>query len=1218
MSVSPLQGCLPLDVQFADASQAGSTPIVGYQWTLGNGSTYNFPTANQPYLLPGSYPISLTVTDGNGCTATALDTVQAFAGPEANFSASLQQACAPIAISFSYVPGSGTPPANWSWDFGDGSTGSGAFPSHTYQSNGSYDVQLLVEDANGCKDSLMVPQYIQLGEISAEFAVSDSQACPGTILNFLDLTQPDTSIVSWQWNFGDGSSGTGNNPSHSYAAPGTYAVVLQITDALGCSGSDTLPQAVEIWQPPLANFVRSDSSGCAPMSVSFVDVSTPNGSPIVGWTWDFNNGQTSFQTNPGTTYPLPGTYAPSLVVTDGRGCSDSLSLSVAAFSPPTANFLSQTQLACVGQGVDFQSASNGPHPIVSWLWEFGDGGVSTLSNPTHAYASAGTYSVSLTVIDSEGCVGMIDQPNWISVRAPAANFLVQPTPACPGTLISFVDASQSDTALVAWQWTLGDGNTASVPNFSHTYAQSGLYDVSLLITDAMGCTDTLTQPGAVEMFAPPQAHIQAPDGGCWPLVLQASDSSQSPVGLNSWSWSLNGGQLSAGASVNYFLDSIGTHFLQLIVTDANGCRDTSSQAIEVYPLPDVDFGVNDTVGCAPQVFLFSDQSQPTPTAWLWDFGDGATSSVQNPVHTYQDDGLYSVQLIVTDARACVDSLTRPDLILLGRPEGEFVVSYQPDCPPVAVSYEAVGSSPYGILSYKWAFGDGQEGSGPTATHVYADTGTYDIRLTITDSLGCSEEIVQEAAVKIYGVEQPDPVQMHRISVRSDEAIQLVWKPDFSADFGAYVLYRENASVPGNWLLVQEISSRLDTVYEDESPGVLDCLSESYCYKLVVRNQCGTEGSLLQSRTHCSVELTATPLPDRIRLSWNPYEGWDQVRHYEIYRVDSYDPASANLIAQVAGSSTSYLDSSTQCFQAYTYRIRAVGGPAAAWSWSDTTHAINQKAQPTVSTDLVRATVENNEHIRVDWLGFGLRDLVSVFLEKSNDGGQSWGTVATLPPTATTYLDTAVRVDAQPYAYRLLARDSCGFSSPYSNLGTSIWLQATTENFQHRLNWTPYREWAGGVDYYVVEVWMEALGEYVQVDVVSGSETTYLDGATFLDQGEYCYRITAHELAGNQAVSLSNRACVGIKPELHLPNAFSPNGDNINDQFRLNGLYIRDFDLKIFNRWGQKIFESDHLDKGWDGTFRGASVPEGVYVVVVEAVANNGQRFYEKGSITLIR
>ena len=108
------------------------------------------------------------------------------------------------------------------------------------------------------------------------------------------------------------------------------------------------------------------------------------------------------------------------------------------------------------------------------------------------------------------------------------------------------------------------------------------------------------------------------------------------------------------------------------------------------------------------------------------------------------------------------------------------------------------------------------------------------------------------------------------------------------------------------------------------------------------------------------------------------------------------------------------------------------------------------------------------------------------------------------------------------------------------------------------------------------------------------------------------------VAATTPISVSNRACTPVQPELHLPNAFTPNADNINDRYYLSGIYIQQVDLKIFNRWGQKVFQGRHLDDAWDGTFEGKPVPEGVYVVTVDAVGNNGKRFYEKGTITLIR
>ena len=244
-------------------------------------------------------------------------------------------------------------------------------------------------------------------------------------------------------------------------------------------------------------------------------------------------------------------------------------------------------------------------------------------------------------------------------------------------------------------------------------------------------------------------------------------------------------------------------------------------------------------------------------------------------------------------------------------------------------------------------------------------------------------------MEIYGVEVPDPLLVHHVSVVHNEATRLAWAPDLSEDFAAYTVYREVPGSPGNWLPVYHTTARFDTLFVEEAPGILDCLNESYCYKVVVQNQCGTEGSLNLARTHCTVELEATPLPDRVLLSWNPYLGWSSVDHYEIYRVSSYEPEDAVWLDFVPGSTTSYIDSSTTCFNDYTYRIKAIGPSSQNWSWSDTAQTVNQKAEPTVATELVRATVEENRYVRVEWQPFGLRDLVSVFLEKSEDEGTSW-------------------------------------------------------------------------------------------------------------------------------------------------------------------------------------------------------------------------------------
>ena len=1211
-TLSSPAGCLPLAVQFASTSQPGSTNLTGFQWDFGNGNTFAFPNASQVYTQPGTYSVQLVVTDALGCTDTATQNLTAYAGPQAAFTFSSGGGCAPQAIAFASQSSGPAPIVSWNWDFGDGNTASQPFPVHTYAANGSYAVQLTVTDANGCVDSLLLPQAIALADPQAAFTLSDSLLCLGETLSLTDASQADTSVVSWVWDFGDGQSGSGPAVSHSYASPGTYTLSLTITDARGCSASQ--PATVSVAVPPTATLALSDTAGCAPLSIQAAG-SGPVGSQ--SWAWDFGDGTTASQAVVNHSFAQAGTYAVSLTVTDNLGCSGTATQAVTVYGVPTAAFLPPGGPACVGQPLSFQDLSTGPAPLATWLWDFGDGGLSSQAQPQHAYSDAGTYAVSLTVVDQFGCVDSVQLPAAVRVGAPVADFAVVNAPACPGTTVNFTDLSTSDTTLTGWAWIFGDGHAATGPQPSHSYPQPGLYDVTLVVTDVLGCRDTLLQPQAVEIYAPPQAAINAPAAGCVPLLLTAADASQGPVPMSQWVWTLDGQVNASGPQASLWLDSARTYVVGLTVTDQHGCTGSTSQPVVVHPLPVPAFTASDTLACAPAVTLFAGSASGTIVSWAWDLGDGSTASVQNPVHTYTADGSYDVQLTVTDVNGCVDSLRRPAYVELTRPDGDFTVDYRADCPPVEATFTAVGSSPYGIARFEWFFGDGMQALGNPVQHTYTDTGRYDLRLIITDSVGCERVIDRPAGVAIFGVEVPSPVQVHHVSVMGDAAVRLAWAPDPSPDFAAYLVYRQDPAT-GQWQALHETTARFDTLWVDQGALLPDTRNRSWCYKVITRNYCGTLGSLSAARAHCTVEVEAEAIPDRIVLTWNAYQGWDQVDRYEIYRVSSYNPATATFLDVVPGFVTAYLDSTTSCFNAYTYRVRAVGLEPLQQSWSDTTAATNQKSEPSVATDLVRATVVNDRQVLVAWEPFVMQDLIEVFLEKSPDGGQNWGTVATLPAGSLQYVDSAVDVFDTWYTYRLRGRDSCGFTSPYSNLGTSILLQAEAGEWRTDLVWTPYQGWENGVDYYEIQFYVAATGQWVRLDLVGGDLTSYVDRQTQLDQAEYCYRIVAHERGGRRAESLSNTACVPVQPELYIPNAFTPNDDAVNDRFLAQGVYIASFRMKIYNRWGLEVFHAEDIHTGWDGTHGGQPVPEGVYVYAVSAVTNTGRRLQREGTVTLIR
>ncbi|RMG29738.1 MAG: gliding motility-associated C-terminal domain-containing protein, partial [Bacteroidetes bacterium] len=469
-------------------------------------------------------------------------------------------------------------------------------------------------------------------------------------------------------------------------------------------------------------------------------------------------------------------------------------------------------------------------------------------------------------------------------------------------------------------------------------------------------------------------------------------------------------------------------------------------------------------------------------------------------------------------------------------------------------------------------------------------------------------------VHIQGNEAPVPIDIHWVSVESDSEIKLMYKGYSGIDFAAYHIYRETPTGSGNWQAISRTEFVDDTLFIDQN---LNTRQNSYCYKVTVVNQCGEESLLAASPRHCSIELQATAEPDRNLLAWNNYVGW-QVAAYELYRVQSYSKANVQLLATVPGFVQSYIDSSAICVNNYHYRIKAIGLEEGQVSWSDTTTAVSSQSQPVEPSEIFRVTVVDNRAIQLEWLPFDDREAEVIYIEKKSNKENSWSIAGKVSPGTLSFTDTLVDVSREAYSYRLHAVDSCGGSYPYSNVAASILLDLKPITGGSELFWTAYQGWELGVSRYEIEIFDETLGIWKILAVVQGGDTLYTDDSMALNQANMCYRIRAYEQGGNNASSLSNEVCRPVVPDLYAPNAFTPNLDNINDEFYLEGLYITEFHLRIFNQWGQLVFESRNLEEAWDGTFNGRAVPEGVYVYVARGKGFHDIPFEIAGTVSLIR
>jgi PKD repeat protein len=316
--------------------------------------------------------------------------------------------------------------------------------------------------------------------------------------------------------------------------------------------------------------------------------------------------------------------------------------------------------------VQFTTQSSGA--ITAWAWNFGDGTGSTEQSPAHTYMAAGHYTVSLTVTgpggsDTETKVSYI---NVTMPPAPVAAFTANPTSGQAPLNVQFTD--QSSGVIAAWSWDFGDGTSSTDQSPAHTY-MAGAYTVSLTVSGPGG-SHTETKADYITVTAPPAPTAKftaEPTSGQFPLNVQFTDNSEGDI--TAWSWDFGDGTGSTEQSPAHTYTAAGNYTVSLTVTGPGG-SDTKTKpdfiTVLVPPAPKAKFNAEPTTGQAPLTVQFNEKSEGEYASCLWDFGDGNTSTEENPSHTYQNAGLYTVSLTVTGPGGS-DTKTKPNFITVTEP-----------------------------------------------------------------------------------------------------------------------------------------------------------------------------------------------------------------------------------------------------------------------------------------------------------------------------------------------------------------------------------------------------------------------------------------------------------------------------------------------------------------------------------------------------------------------
>ncbi len=497
-----------------------------------------------------------------------------------------------------------------------------------------------------------------------------------------------------------------------------------------------------------ADFNASPASGCAPLYVSFHDLSTGNPG---SWKWDLGNGTISYLQNPSATYFNPGKYTIRLVVkTANQTDSVAKQSYITVYALPKPSFRASDTTGCYPLRIQFTDQSAAQEgSIVKWEWDLGDGTLSSLQNPVHVYTAAGNYNVILRITNSGGCTSTLSRQQYIKISdGVKAGFSFVNSNLCkPPSIVSFTNSS-TGTGTLSYQWVFGDGHTATGSNPSNTYTTAGLYTPRLVVINDKGCTDTLSQQKAVTI-GQAKAAFTAPDSMCQSASVQFTNTSQ-PL-ANSYTWSFGDQTLSTDTSPSKVYNLAGKDSVQL-VADFGSCKDTALKIIRIVPKPVVGFTADKTVSCQAPFTVHFTNTTPGGKAFQWSFGDGSSSALQNPAHTYQQQGSYTVTLIVTSTTGCTDSLVSTHYIVIQPVAITLQAIPFKGCLPLAYKPVYTVATVVPLVGYQWDFGDGGNSTLQNPVHVYNSQGIFTVKLTYTTADGCTGTFTYAGAV--YAGQKP--------------------------------------------------------------------------------------------------------------------------------------------------------------------------------------------------------------------------------------------------------------------------------------------------------------------------------------------------------------------------------------------------------------------------------------------------------------------------------
>lgn len=1186
--VDAIAGCSPVLVNITNNTQFADQVL----WSYGDGSTSNTTdtlhqhTYTNSGSIPEDFQITLTATSAQGCTSQHTEVITTYPAVFAEFNEP-EQYCSPTSVTF---VNQSVNALSYQWDFDNGIVSVMPSPTAIFENSTAdvvtYDITLIATSSFGCVDTATHPLVVNPTPVAA-FTPSVFAGCSPLLVEFANSSVfADVN----NWDYGDGTNSSVNDSLHQHTfinttgAPQTYVIVLSTLSNEGCSDEATV--SIVVYPEVTAGF-GDPGTHCAPVTVNFTNSSVG----AVSYQWEFGNGLTSVLPEPTTYYSNdtgdPLIHQVSLIASSQYGCTDTLTQDVVLNPTPVAGFIPDIIGGCSPLTVTFVNSSVNADV---YSWSFGDGDLSSSDDPsiTHTYVNNSSdvmnFNVLLTTSSIEGCSSQMNAT--IQVYPLVTASFVAPGAHCSPVNISFINESEN---AIGYQWDFGNGVQSIMEEpavyFSNPSDTILQLNVQLMVTSAFGCTD-IDEQTLILHPTPIADFVMSESASCEPSPVTLTNQSQVATIFN---WNYGDGQTSDIADVSHVhqfadpLNGSSTYDIVLTASTEFGCTHSFTQVFSLYPEVLSDFNV-DTIGCSPFNAVFENESIGA-VSYQWLFGDAQVSQLTNPMHTYtignEFDQDFMASLISTNQYGCTDTSSMV-IHVKHTPLAVAQIDTTTGCYPTVVTFY---NGSVGATSYVWTYGTGQTSTTDSEYHNYEyinvtnNVYTYPISLQATSDYGCTDQtnltidIAPEITADFYSIQQGcSPLQIS-FDNTSDGGDSYFWDfgdGDMSSDY-------EPTHTFFNW-------TTTDTTYH-----VTFILYDSFgC------SDTATTDIHVYANPSASFDVTpdvqlwpdATITIDNTTVGGILNSSWDMDDGNELYVAEP-------------GSYT-YLS-----WGEYTIQLIVTNG-----SCSDTAYQTIEILPPPPLANF-EGPAEGCVPLTVNFTNLSENAIFSNWL--FGDGGASTAT----DPVYTYY---------QPGTYTV----SLVVMGPDGSTD-----QMVQEQIIHVY---PRAQAAFTVNPNEVNVPGEPIYCLNLSQNASSYQWDFGDGAFSVEEnplhyyqaeGEYDIQLIAENEHGCPDTLLLPGVVQALASGLiSFPNAFTPNTIESsggvydahsfdNDVFFPIHNGVEKYQLQIFNKWGELLFESNDVNRGWDGYYRGTMAKQDVYVWKVRATFIDGQNVEQSGDVTLI-